>query len=337
MQSIAGGEKMKIPIYQIGISDRRRKTEPDDVYKLANSISEVGLIHPILVDLDHTLIAGLHRLEAAKQLGWTDIECTVCDLDGLLAELAEIDENLIRRGLNCVDEGEQLARRKEIYEKLHPETRQGMRNGQTSKTAPGAVLETKSFTKDASEKLGMAPRTIRTKIQVAKKLTPEAKEIVRSHDIGIKSALKLTRLAPDQQGEAAAQLAAGEIRSVDQYRPVSTEPEVVMELTQSADAPGPPVVVPTQNEGYYATIRDSVNDLKDPNKDRSRTPETFLASVSFFLRRFCQNIAIYTGDEYAAVFPVLSREHLDQLQKDIHFVCTTLNDLYSEIERKSKT
>ena len=38
---------------------------------------------------DYTLVAGLHRLEAAKLLGWTEVECTVCGLDRLHAELAE--------------------------------------------------------------------------------------------------------------------------------------------------------------------------------------------------------------------------------------------------------
>ena len=88
---------MKIPIFQIKINDGRREADPEAVYKLADSISKVGLINPITVDQEYTLIAGLHRLEAARRLGWTEIECNVSDLDGLLAELAEIDENLIRQ------------------------------------------------------------------------------------------------------------------------------------------------------------------------------------------------------------------------------------------------
>ena len=106
---------MQIPIYQINVNAGRREADQDAVQKLADSISKVGLLNPITVDQEYTLIAGLHRLEAAKRLGWTEIECTVKSLDGLLAELAEIDENLIRRGLDYIDEGKQLERRKEIY------------------------------------------------------------------------------------------------------------------------------------------------------------------------------------------------------------------------------
>ena len=95
---------MRIPIFQITVNAGRREVNPEAVQKLADSISGVGLLNPITVDQERTLIAGLHRLEAAKLLGWTEIECTVSGLDGLLAQLAEIDENLIRRGLDHVEE-----------------------------------------------------------------------------------------------------------------------------------------------------------------------------------------------------------------------------------------
>lgn len=95
---------MQIHIFQIKVNPGRREVDPEAVHKLADSISEVGLMNPITVDQEYTLIAGLHRLEAAKMLGWAEIECTVSSLDGLLAQLAEIDENLIRRGFDYVDE-----------------------------------------------------------------------------------------------------------------------------------------------------------------------------------------------------------------------------------------
>ena len=79
---------MKIAINEIKVNLGRREANLSGIDELIRSISEVGLLNPITVDPDHTLIAGLHRLEAAKQLGWTEIECMVCGLDGLQAELA---------------------------------------------------------------------------------------------------------------------------------------------------------------------------------------------------------------------------------------------------------
>ena len=116
---------MKIAINEIKIGSERREASLKGINELARSISEVGLLNPITVDADHALIAGLHRLEAAKILGWTEIECTVCGLEGLQAELAEIDENVVRTALSTIEYGELLERRREIYESLHPETKAG--------------------------------------------------------------------------------------------------------------------------------------------------------------------------------------------------------------------
>ncbi len=327
---------MKVLIFQIKVKDGRREADPEAVHELADSISKVGLLNPITVDQEYTLIAGLHRLEAAKVLGWTEIECTVSNLDGLLAQLAEIDENLIRRGLDHVEEWEQLAHRKEIYEKLHPETRQGQRNGQTSKTETVSVLEAKPFAEDTAEKLGVTARTVRSRIQVAKNLMPAVKGIVKEHDIGFKNALKLSRLSPEQQEEAASQLAAGTIHSVDEYHVPPAQPEPVLPNERLEASAQIPDAASDSEGGYYATIKDSVDDLKNPDKDRSRTPDTFFMSFSFFLQRFCQGIANYASPEYAAVFPALTREQLDQLRQEVNSACTALHNLFHKMERKSQ-
>ena len=89
---------MLVPISEIKINAGRREADPEGVQELVDSISKVGLLNPITIDREHTLIAGLHRLEAAKLLCWTEIECNVSSLEGLLAELAEVDENVGRKG-----------------------------------------------------------------------------------------------------------------------------------------------------------------------------------------------------------------------------------------------
>ena len=118
---------MRIKISNIKINPGRREAEPKAVEELARSITAVGLMNPVTLDQNNNLVAGLHRLEAAKLLGWTEIECTTIGMDSVQAELAEIDENIVRTKLNRQELCEQLLRRKEIYETLHPETRHGMR------------------------------------------------------------------------------------------------------------------------------------------------------------------------------------------------------------------
>lgn len=116
---------MRIQIDKIKINPGRREALPEYIEELARSIVEVGLLNPITVDHDFTLIAGLHRLEAVKNLGWTEIECTVSSLEGLRAELAEIDENFVRQDLSAINFGDLLLRRKEIFETLHPQSKNG--------------------------------------------------------------------------------------------------------------------------------------------------------------------------------------------------------------------
>ncbi len=59
---------MQMKISEIKINPGRRDTQQRNVEELARSIAAVGLMNPITVTQDNTLIAGLHRLEAVKLL-----------------------------------------------------------------------------------------------------------------------------------------------------------------------------------------------------------------------------------------------------------------------------
>ena len=110
-------------ISEIVINNNRRKVDEGKVEALAESIKQLGLINPITVNSNNVLIAGNHRLEAFKLLGKDEIQVSVLDLNNLLAELAEIDENLMRNDLHWTDADKQMARRKVIYLELYPETK----------------------------------------------------------------------------------------------------------------------------------------------------------------------------------------------------------------------
>lgn len=215
---------MKIAINTVKINPGRREAVPEAVSELAKSIAAVGLLNPITLTKDNTLVAGLHRLEAAKQLGWTGIECTVVGINGLQAELAEIDENIVRTRPPRQELGEQFLRRKELYEMLHPETKAGaaqavgmnraIGNNVSAKLAPTS----KSFVEDTAEKTGMSKRAVSRLLQIANHLTPDAKRIVQANNMTQDTALKLSRLPYDQQAEAASLLAEGTVQSVEQYQ-----------------------------------------------------------------------------------------------------------------------
>ena len=75
---------MKLPIEQI-ITGARHRRDMGDIDGLAQSMSKDGLLHPIVIRPDGTLIAGERRLRAAQSLGWTNIRVTVVDIDALRA------------------------------------------------------------------------------------------------------------------------------------------------------------------------------------------------------------------------------------------------------------
>ena len=70
------------------------------------------------------------------------------------------------------------------------------------------LLETKPFSEDTADKLGVSKRTVERLVQTAANLTPEAKKIIHDADEKITKgeALKISRLPPDQQEEAAMRL-----------------------------------------------------------------------------------------------------------------------------------
>ena len=201
---------LDFPIANIKIKGCRELRDAEALAALAESIGEVGLLHPIMITPKRTLIAGRHRLEACKLLGWETIPAIVSDeftedhkdQVTLLWRLARIDENLVRFDLTALERAEVLAERKEIYEKLHPNAPTG--SGRlANKTAVDAV-----FSKDTAGKMGMAERTIREDIQIAKSITAEAKEIVRGTLIADNKSLLLViaRTEPENQVEVAQDL-----------------------------------------------------------------------------------------------------------------------------------
>lgn len=105
---------MNININEIVINSRKRKLNQDKVKELAESMKLIGQLEPIVLTRDNVLLAGWHRVEAAKMLGWEEIKAELFDGNELECELAEIDENLMRNDLTILEQGEHLARRQEL-------------------------------------------------------------------------------------------------------------------------------------------------------------------------------------------------------------------------------
>ncbi len=57
------------------------KPEDEEYQKIKKSLIEFGYVAPVIVNSDMTVIGGHQRLKVLKELGYTEIECNVVDLD----------------------------------------------------------------------------------------------------------------------------------------------------------------------------------------------------------------------------------------------------------------
>ena len=64
---------MKLKIEEIRIKKRIR-SDLGDLDELCQSMNKYGLLNPVTINRKKILLAGFRRLEAAKVLGWQEIE-----------------------------------------------------------------------------------------------------------------------------------------------------------------------------------------------------------------------------------------------------------------------
>lgn len=170
-------QQNRVGVAEVDARSRLRPVSAAGVASLIASITETGIMKDAIhvrkkKDGKLVLIAGAHRLAAALQLGWGDIEAKVwTDVTDDWARLMEIDDNLAGAEMNALDTAVFLAARKEVYERLHPEAKAGAFSGNqhTGKLAADIV----SFATSTAEKFGMTDRHVRRLIAAGSMLGPD--------------------------------------------------------------------------------------------------------------------------------------------------------------------
>lgn len=121
-------------ISEVVVKNRVRQ-DMGDLQALADSIAEVGLLHPVVVNTRRELVAGERRLRACQDiLGWEKIPVTVAaNLDDVVkAEQAEEEENTCRKQLLPT---EAVARGRQVQPVVEEEAKE--RQKEHGGTAPG--------------------------------------------------------------------------------------------------------------------------------------------------------------------------------------------------------
>jgi ParB-like chromosome segregation protein Spo0J len=273
--------------------DRIRATahrQPRDVSDLVQSIREVGLLQPLVVDSEGNLLAGYHRYLALRELGWEEVPVVVVELDALRAELATLDENIVRNELTELERAEMEARRREIYETLYPLARYGARrniaqvergglnqddaDGEDLAEIVSARYESESvnddesadlpppYTRYAAEREGVTDRTVRNRLRIAEKLHPEVRDYIRGTPLADdqRGLLRLTRLEDPELQLAAARLI------VEEGAPPRLAVERVQRMAAQVDTPtleGQDPLLPPEIVYVRGDFRDGLAQLPD--------------------------------------------------------------------------
>lgn len=201
---------VNIPIQLIA---SKEPLNSDVVDRLSGSIKDLGLLNPITVlkgtKDSFNVIAGNHRLAACKKLGWSEISANVVELNELDAELATIDENLIRKELTVLERAELLQRRNEILEAKGQRAKKGRPNKRT-------MVGHLQTTSDIAEDIGLSKSTVKNDLRIASGVVPEAKDNIRNTDVAdsTRDLLRLAKLEPKKQIEVSKTISNGESKSV---------------------------------------------------------------------------------------------------------------------------
>lgn len=137
---------------------KRQRKELKDIDKLADSIKRVGrIIHPPTIERSGELRAGERRWEAAKLLGWSQIEVSfVEDLGEIELQLLEYEENVGRLDLEWQDKCLAILG----FHDLHMQ------------------IENDWTAKQTGEALGIAEATVSAQLAVARELSTGTNKLV---------------------------------------------------------------------------------------------------------------------------------------------------------------
>ena len=180
-------QQHNIRVEDIVIGERHRTLSDDACDRLAASMKDIGLRQPISVrivdemEVDGeltagvpVLVAGHHRLEAAKRLGWSHIDCVEVNDDAIEAELWEIAENLHRLDLTKEQRDEHIRRYANLLEERRSIVGQSVQQLKVGRP--------ESIATEVAKLTGVNARTVRRALAPAPTADPP-KEVYDVHEM----------------------------------------------------------------------------------------------------------------------------------------------------------
>lgn len=201
-----------------------------DVSALEKSIKTLGLIAPLVISKNNTILAGGRRYQALLNLGMTEAQVLVVDKDQLEMELISIDENLVRKDLNKQEIEGHLRRAKELYQKIHPQL-------EDEPVDKKEVLPAEKFLNMVSEKTGLSPLQIHQAISRDEKACPEVKEARKKGELSISQTNEIVKLKPNEQKKAIEALKHRPVREIKKIVKLAHTKGIDQALQENPDEP----------------------------------------------------------------------------------------------------
>ena len=187
------------PVDAIEVSDRMRdRCDEDAVTLLMDSIRKIGLQTPISVRWvgdSLLLVAGRHRLEAVRRLGWDMVDCTMLTGTDYEARMWEIAENLHRADLTVLERDEHISEwvRLSDVQSVQLAPIESKREDGRGHRAEGGINA-------AARELGIEATAAKRATKVAA-ITPEAKAAAKETGLDNNQAalLQVAKAPPEEQ------------------------------------------------------------------------------------------------------------------------------------------
>lgn len=231
---------IEIPIHTVKPHPRNEEffdnVDGETFDRLKESIAEVGLLTPIRISKDYTIISGHQRYRACLELGVEFIHAIVDneleDENEMLMQL--IVSNFGRVKNDPIKQGELIAE----YERLRGVAHGGDRKSKSSGNNSRLIQE------DLAKEFGCDVTTLRN-LKRLTKLPPEIQEIIRSGKLSPTTAVKVIAPLPLEDQikliqslpEAAKHLTQAAVQQqVDKLRAASMEAQKAAERAEEAEA-----------------------------------------------------------------------------------------------------
>ena len=190
---------------------------PKQHQALKKSIELNGLLEPLTITRDNTLVSGHRRLKAIKEIGYDDVECRLRDFDNVNVALVELNRTRVKTPTELLNESDLL---KKEYSKMVKRGRpNGSKNGKSSGGRNWTIL-------NVADSLNTSTTTLK-KLYSIRTYEPSLLESIDMGLVSVGKAYKIVRekhILSGKGGRPKTKSFSSEVISlIEKYKPSKTE------------------------------------------------------------------------------------------------------------------